>query len=98
MAIQETDFIWRNGELIDWHEAQTHVLSHALHYGTSVFEGIRCYDTPSGPVIFRLTDHIRRLFDSARVYHMPIPYTQEEIEAAVENLLERTKALGADSA
>ena len=82
MAISETDFIWRNGELIDWHEAQTHVLSHALHYGTSVFEGIRCYDTPSGPVIFRLTDHIRRLFDSARVYHMPIPYTQEEIEAA----------------
>ena len=82
MAITETDFIWRNGELIDWHEAQTHVLSHALHYGTSVFEGIRCYNTPSGPVIFRLSDHIRRLFDSARVYHMPIPYTQEEVEAA----------------
>ncbi|WP_339332919.1 branched-chain amino acid transaminase [uncultured Maricaulis sp.] len=82
MAIQETDFIWRNGELIDWHEAQTHVLSHALHYGSSVFEGIRCYNTPTGPQIFRLTDHIKRLFNSARVYHMPINHTQEEVEAA----------------
>ena len=79
MAITETDFIWRNGELIDWHEAQTHVLSHALHYGSSVFEGIRCYDTPTGPAIFRLEDHVRRLFDSARVYHMPIPYTEEAV-------------------
>lgn len=79
MAITETDFIWRNGELIDWHDAQTHVLSHGLHYGTSVFEGIRCYDTPSGPQIFRLTDHIKRLFDSARIYRMQIPHTPEEI-------------------
>lgn len=82
MAIQETDFIWRNGELIDWHEAQTHVLSHALHYGSSVFEGIRCYNTPTGPQIFRLTDHVKRLFNSAKVYHMPINHTVEEVEAA----------------
>ena len=82
MAIQETDFIWRNGELIDWHEAQTHVLSHALHYGSSVFEGIRCYNTPTGPQIFRLKEHVRRLFDSARVYHMPIPHSEEEIADA----------------
>ena len=82
MAIQETDFIWRNGELTDWHDAQTHVLSHALHYGTSVFEGIRAYQTPHGPQIFRLSEHIQRLFDSARVYHMPIPYSREEIEEA----------------
>ena len=82
MAIQETDFIWRNGELIDWHEAQTHVLSHALHYGSSVFEGIRCYDTPTGPQIFRLTDHVKRLFNSAKVYHMPIRHTEAEVEAA----------------
>ena len=67
MAIQETDFIWRNGELVDWQDAQTHILTHALHYGTSVFEGVRAYDTPDGPVIFRLKDHIRRLFDSARM-------------------------------
>ena len=74
--------IWIDGDLVDYENATVHVLSHALHYGSSVFEGIRCYDTPSGPVIFRLTDHIRRLFDSARVYHMPIPFTQEEVEAA----------------
>ena len=82
MAIQETDFIWRNGELVDWQDAQTHILSHALHYGTSVFEGVRAYDTPVGPVIFRLKDHIRRLFDSARMYHMKLPYTPEELEHA----------------
>ena len=83
MSIQETDFIWRNGELIDWHDAQTHILSHALHYGTSVFEGIRAYKTPQGPQIFRLQDHIRRLFDSAKIYRMPLPYTQEELEEAL---------------
>jgi branched-chain amino acid aminotransferase len=87
MSIQETDFIWRNGELIDWHDAQTHVLSHGLHYGTSVFEGIRCYDTPSGPQVFRLKDHVRRLFDSARIYHMPLTATETEIEDACKQVI-----------
>jgi branched-chain amino acid aminotransferase len=87
MSIQETDFIWRNGELIDWHEAQTHVLSHGLHYGTSVFEGIRCYDTPQGPQIFRLKDHVRRLFDSARVYHMDLPATEAEVADACKQVI-----------
>lgn len=87
MAIQETDFIWRNGDLIDWHDAQTHILSHALHYGTSVFEGIRAYDTPQGPQIFRLQDHVRRLFDSARVYHMPIPHEVDEIVEACRQVV-----------
>jgi len=87
MSIQETDFIWRNGELVDWHDAQTHVLSHALHYGTSVFEGIRAYKTPSGPQIFRLKEHVRRLFDSARVYHMPIGFEPAEIEEACRHVV-----------
>ena len=87
MSIQETDFIWRNGELIDWHDAQTHILSHALHYGTSVFEGIRAYKTPQGPQIFRLQDHVRRLFDSAKVYRMPLPHTQEELEEACRHVV-----------
>ncbi|WP_392354746.1 hypothetical protein V8F63_05610 [Brevundimonas sp. LF-1] len=65
--------IWINGDLTPWADAKIHVMSHALHYGTSVFEGIRVYDTPNGPCGFRLTDHVRRLFDSARIYHFPCP-------------------------
>ena len=72
-----------------------HVRSHALHYGSSVFEGIRVYDTPSGPMAFRLTDHLRRLFWSASVYRIPIPYTPEEIRAAC---LETVRASGLSSA
>tara|TARA_R110002124_G_scaffold42785_8_gene131634 strand:- start:789 stop:1757 length:969 start_codon:yes stop_codon:yes gene_type:complete len=74
--------IWINGELTPWADAKIHVMSHALHYGTSVFEGIRVYDTPDGPCGFRLTDHIRRLFDSARMYHFTLPYTGAELIAA----------------
>lgn len=74
--------IWVNGELTPWAEAKIHVMSHALHYGTSVFEGIRVYDTPDGPRGFRLTDHVRRLFDSARIYHFEIPYSEDEVVAA----------------
>ena len=68
--IQPTDKIWHNGEFINWDDAKVHVLTHALHYGTSVFEGLRCYDTANGPAIFRLPEHIRRLFDSAKIYRM----------------------------
>jgi branched-chain amino acid aminotransferase len=79
------EFIWQDGELKPWAEAKVHVLSHAIHYGTSVFEGVRVYDTPDGPVGFRLTDHIRRLFDSARVYRMRLPFGEAElIEACRE--------------
>lgn len=87
MAIQETDFIWRNGEMVRWHEATTHVLSHAIHYGTSVFEGIRVYDTPDGPVIFRLTDHIQRLENSARVYHMEMGFSVEALVEACKRVV-----------
>ncbi|QQQ18380.1 branched-chain amino acid transaminase [Brevundimonas vitis] len=81
------DTIWVNGEMTPWAEAKIHVLSHALHYGTSVFEGIRVYETPDGPRGFRLTDHVRRLFDSARMYHFPLPYTEAELVAACKTVV-----------
>ena len=74
MAYKGGKYIWFNGRMVAWEEATVHVLSHALHYGSSVFEGIRVYKTPDGPKVFRLTDHMQRLYDSARIYRMPIPY------------------------
>lgn len=79
MPITPTKYIWFNGELVPWERATVHVMTHALHYGSSVFEGIRCYKTPAGPAIFRLTPHVRRLFESARIYRMPLPYTIDEL-------------------
>lgn len=77
--------VWRNGEFIDWNDARVHVMSHVIHYGSSVFEGIRCYDTSKGPAVFRLTEHIQRLANSAKIYRMDSPYTREQfIEATVE--------------
>ena len=87
MAMPKADKIWFNGELVNWEEAKIHVLSHAVHYGSSVFEGIRCYDTKSGSAVFRLKDHINRLFDSARIYRMDISYTREDLcEAVLETI------------
>jgi branched-chain amino acid aminotransferase len=79
MAIQKTDKIWHNGKLIQWEDATIHVMSHVIHYGSSVFEGIRCYAPPSGPAIFRATEHIQRLIDSAKVYRIDVPFTRDEI-------------------
>jgi branched-chain amino acid aminotransferase len=75
-SMKEAAKIWQNGALVDWADAQVHVLSHALHYGTSVFEGIRAYNTDRGPAVFRLDDHLARLERSAAMYYMPIPYTR----------------------
>ena len=75
--------IWIDGKLVDWADAQIHVMSHVVHYGSSVFEGIRCYETKQGPAVFRLQDHVRRLFDSSKIYRMEIPYTREEMEQAI---------------
>jgi branched-chain amino acid aminotransferase len=83
------EWIWHNGAIKPWAEATTHVMSHALHYGSSVFEGIRCYATPNGPAIFRLTEHNRRLFASARIYEMAMPYSLEELNAACREVLKR---------
>ena len=77
--MNEAKKIWMNGELVDWADAKVHVGVHALHYGTGVFEGIRCYETPKGPAVFRLGDHMRRLHDSARLLYMEIPYSIETL-------------------
>ena len=79
------ELIWFNGKMMPWQNAQVHVMTHALHYGSSVFEGIRAYNTPKGPVIFRLEEHIDRLFDSAKIYRMTIPYTREELMQACKD-------------
>lgn len=78
----EAEKIWFNGKLVPWHDAKIHVLAHVVHYGSSVFEGIRCYNTRKGPAVFRLQDHINRLFDSAKIYRMEIAYSREELCAA----------------
>jgi len=85
--MQETEKIWINGELVDWADAKVHVGVHGLHYGTGVFEGIRCYDTERGPAVFRLPEHLQRLNDSARLLYMEQPYTTEELRQACHELL-----------
>jgi branched-chain amino acid aminotransferase len=85
--VQETEKIWMNGALLDWADARIHIGSHGLHYGTGVFEGIRCYETPKGPAVFRLTDHLERLHDSARLLYMDIPYSVEELRSASFELI-----------
>jgi branched-chain amino acid aminotransferase len=82
MPITATKHIWFNGRMVPWEQATVHVLSHALHYGSSVFEGVRCYSTPSGPAFFRLDAHVKRLFDSARIYRMELGYTAEQLRDA----------------
>ncbi|TYT25748.1 branched-chain amino acid transaminase [Luteimonas viscosa] len=85
--MQYPDRIWHNGAIKPWAEATTHVMAHALHYGSSVFEGIRCYDTADGPAIFRLTDHNRRLYQSAKIHEIDIPYSLDEINAACREVI-----------
>ena len=85
--MQETEKIWMNGELVDWADAKVHVGVHGLHYGSGVFEGIRCYDTPKGPAVFRLGEHMQRLHNSARLLHMQIPYSVDELKDATNELL-----------
>ena len=81
------DYIWHNGEIKRWQDATVHVMAHGLHYGSSVFEGIRCYQTHNGHAIFRLNDHNKRLFSSAKIYEMPMPYTLEEINSACHEVI-----------
>ncbi|HXY75362.1 MAG TPA: branched-chain amino acid transaminase [Steroidobacteraceae bacterium] len=87
MPIPATQFIWFNGKLVPWEKATVHVLTHALHYGSSVFEGIRAYETPRGVAIFRLRDHTRRLFDSAKIYRITMPYGPEQINDACREVI-----------
>lgn len=87
MPIPATQHIWFNGKLIPWEKATVHVLSHALHYGSSVFEGVRAYPSAKGLVIFRLSDHTRRLFDSAKIYRIAIPFSSDDINAACREVV-----------
>ena len=85
--MRETEKIWMNGELIDWADAKVHVGAHGLHYGTGVFEGIRCYETERGPSVFRLAEHLQRLHDSARLLHMELPFSVDELRTATHDLV-----------
>jgi branched-chain amino acid aminotransferase len=88
MPIQATKNIWHNGSLIPWEQANIHVMSHVVHYGSSVFEGIRCYQQAEGAGVFRLTEHMQRLIHSAKIYRMPLAYTVEQLNAAVIDVIE----------
>jgi branched-chain amino acid aminotransferase len=85
--VRETEKIWMNGELVDWADATVHVGTHGLHYGTGVFEGIRCYETEKGPAVFRLTDHLVRLHNSAKLLYLDLPFSVEELHAACMELI-----------
>lgn len=87
--MEQAELIWHNGEFVAWEDAKVHVLSHGLHYGTGVFEGIRCYETERGPAIFRHRDHLDRLAKSAELFYLPMPYSTEEIAAATRELIRR---------
>ncbi len=87
--MQETEKIWWNGELVDWADAKIHVGAHGLHYGSGVFEGIRCYDTPKGSAVFRLSDHLQRLHNSARLLYMELPYSVDDLRAASWEVIDR---------
>ena len=83
--------IWMDGDLLKWSDAKIHVLTHTLHYGTGVFEGVRAYETSAGPAIFRLNDHTKRLFNSADLIGMTIPYSPEELNDAQVNVVKENK-------
>ncbi|MEO8747178.1 MAG: branched-chain amino acid transaminase [Rhodanobacter sp.] len=89
MAQQYPEWIWQNGSIKPWKDATAHVMSHALNYGSSVFEGIRSYATPEGAAVFRLTDHLHRLFHSAKIYSMVLPYSADELAAAVREVIRK---------
>ena len=87
MPITPVEKIWMDGELVDWADAKIHVLSHAVHYGSGVFEGIRCYETKRGPAIWHLDEHVKRLFRSAKLYHMDIPFSHEALAEAIKQTI-----------
>jgi branched-chain amino acid aminotransferase len=87
--VEPTDLIWMNGDFVPWEDAKVHVLTHGLHYGTGVFEGVRCYDTEIGPAVFRNAEHVERLMRSSELYYMPVPYSAEQIRSATLELVAR---------
>lgn len=93
--MKKADFIWFNGHIMKWDDAKVSVMSHALHYGTSIFEGIRCYKSHLGPVIFRHREHMKRLHDSAKIYRFPLNYTVDELMNACRNIVNKNKFISA---
>jgi branched-chain amino acid aminotransferase len=91
MPFEKAEKIWMNGKMVSWDDARIHVLSHVVHYGSSVFEGARCYKTKNGPAVFRLEEHTRRLFNSAKIYRMKIPFTEDQINRAIIDLIKVNK-------
>jgi branched-chain amino acid aminotransferase len=89
VAFDQSEWIWMDGQVIRWNDANVHISAHALHYGSGVFEGIRCYETVDGPAVFRMDEHLDRLFASAAIYSMDIPYTREELDAAICDIILR---------
>ena len=89
--INATEWIWRDGEFIPWNEARIHILAHSVQFGSSAFEGVRCYSTPRGPAIFRLEDHLQRLLNSCKIYRIEVPYSIDEMVAACCELVERNQ-------
>jgi len=87
--VNQAELIWMNGEFVAWEDAKVHVLTHGLHYGTGVFEGIRCYETDLGPAVFRHREHLQRLSRSAELYYMPVPYSVEQLREATHELIAR---------
>jgi branched-chain amino acid aminotransferase len=91
MSFEQSKWVWMNGDLVQWSEANVHVSAHALHYGSGVFEGLRCYETIEGPAVFRMEAHLERLFASSQVYGIEIPYSLAELAEAVRSLIERNE-------
>ncbi|MCL2332306.1 MAG: branched-chain amino acid transaminase [Actinomycetia bacterium] len=91
MTIPSVEFIWQDGELVSWEQAQVHVLTHALHYGSGAFEGLRCYSTSQGPAVFRLRDHMQRFLNSAKLLYMELPYSLDELCEAVKTTVAANK-------
>jgi branched-chain amino acid aminotransferase len=91
MKLTETKFIWRDGRMIEWADAQVHVLSHSMQFGSSAFEGVRCYETPKGPAIFRIQDHLERLINSCKIYRMEVPYTIEQLVDACRDVVKQNE-------
>jgi branched-chain amino acid aminotransferase len=89
VKVEPTDLIWMNGDFVAWEDARVHVLTHGLHYGTGVFEGVRCYDTVLGPAVFRNAEHVERLRRSAELFYMELPFSDEELRAATRELVAR---------
>ncbi len=95
MTTKKADYIWFNGEMVRWEDAKVHVMSHALHYGTSVFEGIRCYDSHKGPVVFRHREHMQRLHDSAKIYRFPVSQSIDELMEACRDVIRKNNLTSA---